>query len=301
MRYPLVDGQGNFGSHRRRQPGGHALHRGAPHAARRRADARRHRQGDRRLGPELRRLASRAARSCRRKFPNLLVNGSSGIAVGMATNIPPHNLGEVIDALSDADRQPGRDDRRADAASCPGPDFPTARHSSTASTGIREAYTTGRGIIQVRATRRASRPRRRASGSRSSSPRSPTGEQGAAASRRSPSWCATRGSRASRDLRDESDRDGIRIVIELKRGESPRSSSTSSTSMTPDADDVRHHLPGDRQQPAGGDDAQRRCSATSSSTAKRSSSGARASICARPKSARTSSKASSRRSTTSTR
>ena len=60
MRYRLVDGQGNFGSRRRRQPRGDALHRSPPDAARRRADARRHRQGDGRLGAELRRIAQRA-------------------------------------------------------------------------------------------------------------------------------------------------------------------------------------------------------------------------------------------------
>ena len=64
------------------------------------------------FGPELRRVADRAARPAGR-YPNLLVNGSSGIAVGMATNIPPHNLGEVIDATTHAHRQPGRDRSRS--------------------------------------------------------------------------------------------------------------------------------------------------------------------------------------------
>ena len=60
--------------------------------------ARRHRQGDRRLRPNFDDSRARAARSCPSRFPNLLVNGSGGIAVGMATNIPPHNLREIIDA-----------------------------------------------------------------------------------------------------------------------------------------------------------------------------------------------------------
>ena len=67
------------------------------------------------FGPELRRLASTSRRSCRRAFPNLLVNGSGGIAVGMATNIPPHNLGEIIDATIHLIRNPTATDRRADA------------------------------------------------------------------------------------------------------------------------------------------------------------------------------------------
>ena len=97
MRYPLVDGQGNFGSVDGDAAGGDALHGGPPHGDRRR-DARRHRQGDRRLRGQLRRHAEAADASCPRSCPNLLINGSSGIAVGMATNIPPHHLGEIVDA-----------------------------------------------------------------------------------------------------------------------------------------------------------------------------------------------------------
>src|SRR2546427_809406 len=83
------------------------------------------------------------------KFPNLLVNGSSGIAVGMATNIPPHNLGEIVDALVALIDNP---DLSIEALMqyVPGPDFPTAGfiHGKTA---IREAYHTGKGILQLRA------------------------------------------------------------------------------------------------------------------------------------------------------
>ena len=88
--------------------------------------ARRPRQGDRRLRPQLRRDHRTSRPSCRRRFPNLLVNGSTGIAVGMATNIPPHNLREVIDALIALDRAPGADRRRADAVH-PGPGLPDRR------------------------------------------------------------------------------------------------------------------------------------------------------------------------------
>ena len=98
FRYPLVDGHGNFGSVDGDPPGGNALHRGAP-VADRHGDAAGHRQRDRRLHAQLRRIAAAARRACRPAFPNLLVNGAAGIAVGMATNIPPHNLTEVIDGL----------------------------------------------------------------------------------------------------------------------------------------------------------------------------------------------------------
>ena len=97
MRYPLVDGQGNFGSVD-----------GDPPAAMRYTEARLRalaeetdggsRQGDRRFRPELRRNTEEPT-VLPAPFPNLLVNGSSGIAVGMATNIPPHNLREIIEAV----------------------------------------------------------------------------------------------------------------------------------------------------------------------------------------------------------
>ena len=96
MRYPLIDGQGNFGSVDGDPAARHALHR-VPAGENRRRDAGRHRQGDGRFRAELRRQGA-GADSAADTVPNLLVNGSSGIAVGMATNIPPHNLGEVVDA-----------------------------------------------------------------------------------------------------------------------------------------------------------------------------------------------------------
>ena len=98
MRYRLVDGQGNFGSIDGDNPAAMRYTEVRLTAPRRRADAGRHRQRNRRLGAQLRRLARASRPCCRPSIPNLLVNGSSGIAVGMATNIPPHNLGEVIDA-----------------------------------------------------------------------------------------------------------------------------------------------------------------------------------------------------------
>jgi DNA gyrase subunit A len=83
------------------------------------------------------------------RFPNLLVNGSQGIAVGMATNIPPHNLGEVIDACLHAIDHPGVDSE-ALMAFVKGPDFPTGAYL-VGTSGIREALATGRGSVKVRA------------------------------------------------------------------------------------------------------------------------------------------------------
>ena len=97
LRYPLIDGQGNFGSVDGDPPAAYRYTEVA-HDAHRRRDAGRHRQGHGGLRRELRRHHGRARRCCRRAFPNLLVNGSNGIAVGMATNIPPHNLTEIVDA-----------------------------------------------------------------------------------------------------------------------------------------------------------------------------------------------------------
>lgn len=83
------------------------------------------------------------------KFPNLLVNGSSGIAVGMATNIPPHNLTEVIDGIVAVIHNPELTFEEL-IALIPGPDFPTAGFIYGRE-GILSAYSTGRGIIQMRA------------------------------------------------------------------------------------------------------------------------------------------------------
>ena len=94
MRYPLIDGQGNFGSVDGDPPAAYRYTEARLTQARDRAP-RRHRLGVRRLRPRTSTTRSKSRSSCRRTLPNLLVNGSGGIAVGMATNIPPHNLGEV--------------------------------------------------------------------------------------------------------------------------------------------------------------------------------------------------------------
>ena len=97
LRYTLIDGQGNFGSVDGDYAGGHALHRDA---ASRRSPRECLPISTRKRSTSCRTTTarSRSRWSCRRAIPNLLINGSSGIAVGMATNIPPHNLAEVIDA-----------------------------------------------------------------------------------------------------------------------------------------------------------------------------------------------------------
>ena len=131
----------------RLRPGRRALHR-VPAGPAGHAHARRHRRGHRRLQ---RQLLGRVpgARVLPARFPNLLVNGSQGIAVGMATNIPPHNLGEVIDAtvhlIDNPEATP--DDLMQFVK---GPDFPTGA-LSWAAQGILDAYRTGKGSIRLRA------------------------------------------------------------------------------------------------------------------------------------------------------
>src|SRR5438132_9152798 len=146
LRYPLVDGQGNFASID-----------GDPAAAMRYSEARLAR-----IATELLRDIDAATvdfepnydESRRQptvlpaRFPNLLVNGSSGIAVGMATNVPPHNLGEVVDAIIAMIEDPSIDVERL-TQHIKGPDFPTGG-SIVGRGGIRDAYRSGRGRITVR-------------------------------------------------------------------------------------------------------------------------------------------------------
>ena len=128
LRYPLVDGSGNFGS----LDGDSAAamrYTECRLARHQRRDARRDRPVDRaRSGRTT--TAPRPSRSCcRRAFPNLLINGATGIAVGMATNIPPHNLNEVCTALHQAARQPGPDAACSCAATSRDPIFRPAGRS----------------------------------------------------------------------------------------------------------------------------------------------------------------------------
>ena len=155
LRYPLIDGQGNFGNID-----------GYPAAAQRYTECRLAKMASellrdidarhRRLRPELRRVAQGAAGPPSR-FPNLLVNGSTGIAVGMATNIPPHNLGEVVDALVAMIDDPAADVEKL-SKHIKGPDFPTGA-IILGREGIKEAYRSGRGRVVMRARAHAEEQR----------------------------------------------------------------------------------------------------------------------------------------------
>jgi len=148
------------------------------------------------------------------RFPNLLVNGTGGIAVGMATNIPPHNLGEVIDATIALIDDP---DITIEGLieHLPGPDFPTGGIVRGVS-GIREAYTTGRGRIRVRA--RAEIEPLGESREQIIVTEIPYQVNKASLVEKIAELVREKRLEGISDLRDESDKSGMRIVIELKRG-----------------------------------------------------------------------------------
>ncbi len=151
------------------------------------------------------------------KIPNLLVNGSSGIAVGMATNIPPHNLGEVIDGCLALIDNP---DLSVDELMqyIPGPDFPTAAIINGRA-GIIEAYRTGRGRIQIRA--RAIIEDMDKAGGRQQIiiTELPYQLNKARLIEKIAELVKEKKLEGISELRDESDKDGMRVVIELRRGE----------------------------------------------------------------------------------
>ncbi|HEX9492500.1 MAG TPA: DNA gyrase subunit A, partial [Thermoanaerobaculia bacterium] len=152
------------------------------------------------------------------KFPNLLVNGSSGIAVGMATNIPPHNLGEVIDACLLMIEKPNAN--VGDLMKVmPGPDFPTAGFIHGID-GVYEAYKTGRGLIQVRA-RAVVETSKKGDKQQIVVTEIPYMTNKKRLIERIAELVHDKKIDGISDLRDESDREGMRIVIELKRGEVP--------------------------------------------------------------------------------
>lgn len=152
------------------------------------------------------------------RFPNLLVNGSAGIAVGMATNIPPHNLGEAIDATIAVMENPGISLDEI-LQIMPGPDFPTGA-TIMGRSGIREAYETGRGSITIRA---------KAHVEKSTSGRNrivvteiPYQVNKAKLIEKIADLVKQKTVTEISGLNDESDRKGMRIVIDLKRGEEPQ-------------------------------------------------------------------------------
>lgn len=148
------------------------------------------------------------------RIPNLLVNGSSGIAVGMATNIPPHNLAEVVRACLALIDQPELGIAEL-MRHIPGPDFPTAAIIN-GSAGIREAYETGRGRIYVRALCEIEEQE---AGNRIIISELPYQVNKARLQEKIAELIKDKKLTGIRSLRDESDKDGMRVVIELKRGE----------------------------------------------------------------------------------
>jgi DNA gyrase subunit A len=212
LRNPLVDGQGNFGSMD-----------GDPPAAMRYTEV------------KMARIASELLADIEKetvnfipnydgslnepvilpsKVPNLLINGGSGIAVGMATNIPPHNLGEIIDAIIELIHNP--DSSVQDLMQLvPGPDFPTGGfiHGKD---GLKDAYETGRGTIQLRARALIEKQKK---GDRENIIISevPYQVNKARLIERIAELVQEKKIEGISDVRDESDRDGMRIVIELKK------------------------------------------------------------------------------------
>ncbi|WP_334072717.1 MULTISPECIES: DNA gyrase subunit A [Paenibacillus] len=150
------------------------------------------------------------------RFPNLLVNGVSGIAVGMATNIPPHNLGEVIDGVQALIANPDIDSLDL-MEYIKGPDFPTAGYIM-GRTGIRQAYTTGRGSITMRAKTTIEEHNNKA---RIIVEELPYQVNKARLVEKIAELVREKKIDGITDLRDESDRNGMRVVIELRRDVNP--------------------------------------------------------------------------------
>ncbi len=212
MRYPLIDGQGNFGSID-----------GDPPAAYRYTEARLAKIAEELLAdidketvdfiPNFDETTEEPT-VLPAKVPNLLINGSSGIAVGMATNIPPHNLGEVVDALIKLLDEPNVSIEDLMKV-LKGPDFPTGG-IIFGTEGIKNAYLYGKGLIKVRARARIEREKR---GDSIVITEIPYQVNKAALLKRIAELIRDKKFEGISDLRDESDRDGIRIVLELKKGE----------------------------------------------------------------------------------
>jgi DNA gyrase subunit A len=217
MRYTLVDGQGNFGSVD-----------GDPAAAMRYTEIR------------LDKLAHEMVRDIEKEtvdfadnydgaeeepvvlpaaFPNLLVNGSSGIAVGMATNMPPHNLGEVVDVIKMVVDNPDVDLSELMKA-MPGPDFPTAGFIYGIA-GIRSAYETGRGRIVMRGRATIEDQAHRKDRQAIIITELPYQVNKTHLIEEIAALVRDKRIEGISDIRDESDRDGIRMVLELKRDENP--------------------------------------------------------------------------------
>ncbi len=215
MRYPLIDGQGNFGSVD-----------GDPPAAMRYTEIRMHR-----LGHEFLRDIEKETVPFQPNYdntilepmvlptrvPNLLLNGSSGIAVGMATNIPPHNLRELCQGLIALLNDPEISISGL-MRFVLGPDFPTAGFICGCE-GIREAYETGRGTIKMRARMEVEESGRR---SHLIVTELPYQVNKARLLERIAELVKQKKIEGIQDIRDESDREGMRMVLTLRQGDDPR-------------------------------------------------------------------------------
>ncbi len=213
MRYPLVSGQGNFGSVD-----------GDPPAAMRYTEARLARISEELLAdleketvdfiPNFDQTREEPT-VLPSRVPNLLINGASGIAVGMATNIPPHNLTEIVEALVLTLEKPDVTLKEL-MKIVPGPDFPTAGYISGRE-GILQAYKTGRGSFTMRAkaaTEKVGKDRENIVITEI-----PYQVNKSRLIERIADLVHNKKIEGISDVRDESDRDGMRIVIEIKRGE----------------------------------------------------------------------------------
>ena len=215
MRYPIVEGQGNFGSID-----------GDPPAAMRYTEVRMAKITDQMYGDIEKETVSYSPNYDGSEFipdvlptkiPNLLVNGSSGIAVGMATNIPPHNLTEVLNASVNLINNPklSIDDLIKDIS---GPDFPTGG-TIDGKAGIYEAYKTGRGIIHIRSNTSIEEDEK--SGKQSLIINEiPFMVNKAKMLEKIAELVKEKKIEGITEIRDESDKDGLRVVIEVRKGDS---------------------------------------------------------------------------------
>jgi DNA gyrase subunit A len=217
LRYPLVDGQGNFGSVDGDSP-----------AAMRYTEARMAQIAEEMLKDLEKDTVNFVANFddtlkepivLPAAVPNLLINGASGIAVGMATNIPPHNLGEVIDGIEALIENPEMEIHEL-LKSIKGPDFPTGA-IILGYDGIREAYLTGRGRVIIRA--RASIEVERNNKENIIISEIPYQVNKNNLIEKIAELVQVKKIEGISDIRDESDRDGMRIVVDLKRDANPNS------------------------------------------------------------------------------
>jgi DNA gyrase subunit A len=216
MRLPLISGQGNFGSMD-----------GDPPAAMRYTEARLARVASEALLEDIDRdtvafqdnydETTREPVVLPARYPNLLVNGAGGIAVGMATNIPPHNLGEVIDACCAYVRNPEISIGEL-MEIVPGPDFPTGG-IILGRAGIRDAYHTGRGSVRLRGRASVEEIRKDRWGIVITEV--PYQVNKARMQERIAELVREKTIEGIGDIRDESDRQGLRVVIELRRDAEP--------------------------------------------------------------------------------